>query len=230
VHVYGGPHAQTVRHTWEGADPLEQLLVQEGILVWRLDNRGSWGRGHAFETPVNREMYRQELADQLEGVRYLKSLPYVDPERIGITGWSYGGSMTLYSLTRAPEVWRCGAAGAPVTDWVLYDTIYTERYMGTPQENAEGYKACSILEGAPNLQAPLLLMHGADDDNVHLQNTLQFVDRLSQHRKPYELLIQPGQKHGFHGAAARTYQHERLVEFLVRHLRARLPDSGQGEV
>lgn len=225
VHVYGGPHAQTVRYNWEGADPLEQLLAQEGILVWRLDNRGSWGRGHAFETPVNREMYRVELADQLAGVEYLKSLPYVDPERIGITGWSYGGSLTLYALTRAPEVWRCGAAGAPVTDWALYDSIYTERYMGTPSENPEGYKACSILEGVPNLKAPLLLMHGTDDDNVHIQNTLQLVERLAQHRKPYELLIQPGQKHGFQGAEARIYQHERLVEFLVRHLGTRLPEA-----
>lgn len=219
VHVYGGPHAQTVRYTWEGADPLEQLLVQQGILVWRLDNRGSWGRGHAFETPVNRGMYRVELADQLAGVDYLKSLPYVDPERIGVTGWSYGGSLTLYALTRAPEVWRCGAAGAPVTDWALYDTIYTERYMGTPSQNPEGYRACSILEGVPHLKAPLLLMHGTDDDNVHLQNTLQLIEQLARHRKPYELLVQPGQKHGFQGPEARIYQHERLVEFLTRHLR-----------
>lgn len=218
VHVYGGPHAQTVRYTWAGSDPLDQLLAQAGVLVWKLDNRGSWGRGHAFEAAVNRRLYQQELADQLAGVEYLKSLPYVDPERIGITGWSYGGSMTLYSLTRAPQVWKCGAAGAAVTDWALYDTIYTERYMGTPSENPEGYRDVSILDGAQHLQAPLLLIHGTDDDNVHVQNTLQFIDRLAQHRKPYELLIQPGQKHGFTGQAIRTYLHERMVEFLVRNL------------
>ncbi|MCC2671190.1 MAG: peptidase dipeptidylpeptidase domain protein, partial [Armatimonadetes bacterium] len=218
VHVYGGPHAQTVRRTWAGDDPLEQLLAQAGFLVWRLDNRGSWGRGHAFETPVDRRLGEVELRDQLAGVEYLKSLPYVDPERLGITGWSYGGYLTLYALTHAPEVWRCGVAGAPVTAWKLYDSIYTERYMGTPEENPDGYHASSPLEAAEHLQAPLLLAHGTDDDNVHLQNTLQFVEALSRHRKPYELLIQPRQKHGFRGESPRTYLHERMVEFLKRHL------------
>ncbi|HTE17293.1 MAG TPA: DPP IV N-terminal domain-containing protein, partial [Armatimonadota bacterium] len=215
VHVYGGPHAQMVRKTWAGDDQLEQLLAQAGILVWRLDNRGSWGRGHAFETPVDWQLGTLELADQLEGVECLKRLPYVDGDRIGITGWSYGGYLTLYALTKAPGVWRCGVAGAPVTDWKLYDSIYTERYMGTPEENPEGYTAGSVLQAAGELQAPLLLAHGTDDDNVHLQNTLQFVEALSQHRKPYELLLQPRQKHGFKGAAARIYLHERMVEFFV---------------
>jgi dipeptidyl-peptidase-4 len=218
LHVYGGPHAQVVQKNWAGSDALDQLLVQEGFLVWRLDNRGSWGRGHAFETPVNRRLGVQELADQLEGVTYLKSLPYVDPERIGIMGWSYGGYLTLYALTHAPEVWRCGAAGAPVTDWQLYDSIYTERYMGTPQQNPEGYRAASPLEAAANLGAPLFLAHGTDDDNVHMQHTLQFIEALSRHRKPYNLLLQPKQKHGFGGQASRTYLHERMLAFFRRHL------------
>ena len=218
VHVYGGPQAQTVRKTWVGDDPLELLLSQAGVLVWRLDNRGSWGRGHAFEAPVDRRMGEVELRDQLAGVEYLKSLPYVDPERIGITGWSYGGYLTLYAMLHSPEVWRCGVAGAPVTDWRLYDTIYTERYMGTPEENPDAYRTSSPVHAAEHLQAPLLLVHGTDDDNVHLQNTLQFVEALSRHRKPYELLAQPRQKHGFRGESARTYQHERMVEFLVRNL------------
>lgn len=218
VHVYGGPHAQTVLKSWAGVDPLDQLLVQSGILVWRLDNRGSWGRGHAFETPVNRHLGEVELRDQLAGVEYLKSLPYVDTERLGITGWSYGGYLTLYALTHAPDVWRCGVAGAPVTDWKLYDSIYTERYMGTPAENPEGYRVASPLTAAEKLAAPLLLVHGTEDDNVHLQQTLQFVEALSRHRKPYELLIQPQQKHGFTGEAPRTYTHERMLEFFTRHL------------
>jgi dipeptidyl-peptidase-4 len=226
VHVYGGPHAQMVRKTWAGADALDQLLAQAGCLVWRLDNRGSAGYGHAFETPVAGNLGAQELADQLAGVAYLRSLPYVDPARIGITGWSYGGFLTLYALTRAPEVWACGAAGAPVTDWSLYDSIYTERYMGLPDENPDGYRRASILEGAGELRAPLLLCHGTDDDNVHLQNTLQLVEALSRHRKPYELLLQPGQKHGFKGAEARVYLNERLLEFLCRHLRPEGPADG----
>jgi dipeptidyl-peptidase-4 len=218
VHVYGGPHAQVVRKSWAGGDPLDQLLTQAGFLVWKLDNRGAWGRGHAFEVPVDRRLGEVELRDQLAGVEYLKSLPYVDPARFGITGWSYGGYLTLYALTHAPEVWRCGVAGAPVTDWKLYDSIYTERYMGTPAENPEGYRAASPLTAAEHLAAPLLLVHGTDDDNVHLQNTLQFVEALSRHRKPYELLVQPQQKHGFTGEAVRTYTHERMVEFFTRHL------------
>jgi len=218
VHVYGGPHAQVVRKSWAGSDPLDQLLTQAGILVWKLDNRGAWGRGHAFEVPVDRRMGETELRDQLAGVEYLKSLPYVNPERLGITGWSYGGYLTLYALTHSPDVWRCGVAGAPVTDWKLYDSIYTERYMGTPAENPEGYRAASPLTAAEHLAAPLLLVHGTDDDNVQLQNTLQFVEALSRHRKPYELLLQPQQKHGFTGESVRTYTHERMVEFFVRHL------------
>lgn len=218
VHVYGGPHAQTVRKGWSGADPLDQLLTQAGFLVWKLDNRGSWGRGHAFEVPVDRRLGEVELRDQLAGVEHLKALPYVDPERFGITGWSYGGYLTLYALTHAPEVWRCGVAGAPVTDWKLYDSIYTERYMGTPAENPEGYRAASPLNAAEHLAAPLLLVHGTDDDNVHLQNTLQFGEALSRHRKPYDLLVQPQQKHGFTGEMARTYTHERMVEFFTRRL------------
>jgi dipeptidyl-peptidase-4 len=217
--VYGGPHAQVVQKTWAGNDALEQLLAQEGCLVWRLDNRGSWGRGHAFETPVDRCLGRTELADQLVGVAHLRSLPYVDGDRIGIYGWSYGGYLALYALTHAPEVWRCGVAGAPVTDWKLYDAIYTERYMGTPAENPAGYRAASPLEAADQLSAPLLLVHGTDDDNVHLQNTLQFVDALSRHRKPYDLLLQPRQKHGFTGEAARIYLHERIIAFFHAHLK-----------
>jgi dipeptidyl-peptidase-4 len=207
-----------VTKTWAGGDALEQLLAAEGMLVWRLDNRGSWGRGHAFEAAVDRNMGALELADQLVGVDYLRSLPYVDSQRIGIHGWSYGGYLTLYALTRAPEVWACGAAGAPVTEWRLYDSVYTERYMGTPEENPEGYRAGSILEQAGELRAPLLLAHGTDDDNVHLQHTLRLLEALSRHRKPYELLLQPGQKHGFKGEAARLYLHERLVAFFRRYL------------
>jgi dipeptidyl-peptidase-4 len=142
----------------------------------------------------------------------------VDSDRIGITGWSYGGFLTLYALTHSPETWRCGIAGAPVTDWKLYDSVYTERYMGTPRENPAGYKSASPLEAAQKLACPLLIVHGADDDNVHPQNTIQFVEALSRHRKPYDLLIQPRQKHGFGGVSARTYLHQRMLEFFKRHL------------
>ncbi|MGA8183273.1 MAG: S9 family peptidase, partial [Terriglobia bacterium] len=135
VKVYGGPEIQMVTDSWGVTSLEDQLFAERGYLLWILDNRGSWGRGHAFETPIFEHMGRQELKDQLAGVEYLKSLPYVDSSRMGIRGWSYGGYMTLYTLTHAPGVFKCGAAGGPVTDWKFYDSIYTERYMRTADVN-----------------------------------------------------------------------------------------------
>ena len=140
VSVYGGPHAQTVTNAWEHVSPRDSLLASRGFLVFKLDNRGMAARGTAFEFPLHRDMGRVELQDQLTGVEHLKSLPFVDPGRIGITGWSYGGYLTLYALTNAPSVFKAGVAGAPVTDWKHYDSIYTERYMGTPREQPEGLR------------------------------------------------------------------------------------------
>jgi len=219
VYVYGGPHAQVVTNRWGVTSPLDHLFAQEGFLVWSLDNRGSSGRGHAWESTVFENLGRRELEDQLDGVGYLKSLPYVDGDRLGIWGWSYGGYMTLYALTHAPEVFKCGAAGGPVTDWKFYDSIYTERYMRTPQENAQGYKTSSPLEAADKLQARLLLIHGTDDDNVHMQNTMNFVEGLVHAGRPFELYLQPGQKHGFAGPVIRSYLNERLLSFFKENLK-----------
>lgn len=218
VDVYGGPHVQLVQKRWDPNGLYEQLLAQNGLLVWTLDNRGSWGRGHAWESVIFKNMGKHELEDQLTGVDYLKSLPYVDGARIGIRGWSYGGYMTLYALTHAPDVFKCGSAGAPVTDWKFYDSIYTERYMRTPGENPEGYKSSSPLEAVANLKAKLLIIHGTSDDNVHLQNTINFLDALIKANKPYEFHLQPGQKHGFQGDIPRTYVNERILEFLKNNL------------
>ncbi len=220
VHVYGGPHAQTVRNGWQGTQALDQLLVAAGILVWKLDNRGSWGRGHAFEEAVAGRFGAVELADQLLGVAHLGSLPYVDPSRIGITGWSFGGFLTLYAMLNAPDVWTCGVAGAPVTDWSLYDSIYTERYLGLPGENQAGYRDSSPVHAAAGLGAPLLLVHGAADDNVHLEHTYRLIDALARERKQYELIIQPGEKHGFRSSAAVLYTLDRTVTFFREHLQA----------
>jgi len=218
VDVYGGPHVQLVQKQWAGASLYEQLLAQNGFLVWTLDNRGSWGRGHAWESAIFENMGKHELEDQLTGVNYLKSLPYVDGSRIGIRGWSYGGYMTLYALTHAPDVFKCGSAGAPVTDWKFYDSIYTERYMRTPKENPEGYKSSSPLEAAANLKAHVLILHGTSDDNVHLQNTIDFLNALINAGKTYEFHLQPGQKHGFGGDAPRTARDERILEFFKEWL------------
>jgi dipeptidyl-peptidase 4 len=218
VYVYGGPHVQMVKHEWDKSFLLNQLFAQEGFLVWTLDNRGSWGRGHAWESVIFEHMGRRELEDQRAGIDYLKSLPYVDASRIGIRGWSYGGYMTLYALTHAPEVFKCGAAGGPVTDWKFYDTIYTERYMRTPAENPQGYIDSSPLQAAAKLHTKLLLIHGADDDNVHMQNTMNFIQALVDAGKPFELYIQPGQKHGFAGETVTRYLNQRMLDFFKQNL------------
>lgn len=218
VYVYGGPHGQVVRDQWTPNSLLDRVLTDRGFLVWSLDNRGSWGRGHAWEAVLNREMGKRELADQLAGVRHLKTLPYVDGSRIGIWGGSYGGYLTLYALVNSPETWKCGVAAAPVTDWKFYDSIYTERYMKTPAENPKGYEASAPLAKAVRLKVPLLLVHGTADDNVHLQNTLAFVDALVKAGRPYELQLTPGQKHGFKGKAALDNRNRAIVSFFERNL------------
>jgi dipeptidyl-peptidase-4 len=218
VYVYGGPQAQVVRNHWPAISPRLQLLAQEGFLIWSLDNRGSSGRGHEWEKTVFRRLGTNELSDQLAGIAYLKTLPFVDTNRFGIFGWSYGGYMTLYALTHAPDVFKCGVAGAPVTDWKFYDTIYTERYMRTPAENPAGYRTSSPLAAASRSKGKVLLIHGTADDNVHMQNTMNFVDALIKANRPYELEIQPGQMHGFGGEAANRFLSEQILEFFKRNL------------
>jgi dipeptidyl-peptidase-4 len=219
VRVYGGPHAQTVANAWEHVSPLDSLLASRGFLVFKLDNRGMAARGTAFEFPIHRNMGQVELQDQLAGVEHLKSLPFVDPARIGITGWSYGGYMTLYALTHAPSVFKAGVAGAPVTDWKHYDTIYTERYMGTPENNAKGYETSSPLQKAGALEADLLLIHGTADDNVHLANTLSFVAALVKAGKPYALQVHPRQLHGFRAKEDRIARDRAILAHFERTLR-----------
>ena len=217
VMVYGGPGVQTVRNAWEGVG-WAQLLAARGFAVWQMDNRGSSGRGHAFETPLYRRFGKTELADQLDGVRYLLSLGFVDPARVGIYGWSYGGFMTLYSLLNAPDVFRAGIAGAPVTNLRNYDTIYTERYLGLPSENAEGYRASSPVEYASKLKAKLLIVHNIEDDNVLFQNTLQMADALEQAGKIFDMLIYPQKSHGVSGVADRQLLEE-TTDFFEKNLK-----------
>jgi dipeptidyl-peptidase 4 len=221
VNVYGGPHAQIVTNAWSQASAFDQLLAGRGFLVFWLDNRGSAGRGAAFESAIRGELGHVELADQLTGIAYLRSLPFVDPGRIGIMGWSYGGYMSLYAATHAPQVFRAVVAGAPVTDWRLYDSIYTERYLGTPEANAKGYDASSATLKADALQAELLLLHGTADDNVHLANTVSFVAALVHAGRPYSLLLYPGQAHGVSGKEDRTSRDRAVLAHLERTLASR---------
>jgi dipeptidyl-peptidase-4 len=217
VMVYGGPGVQTIHNAWSGAT-WDQVLAQRGFVIWALDNRGSMGRGHAFETPINRRMGKVELADQLEGIRYLVAQGFVDPNRIGINGWSYGGYMTINALLNAPDVFRAGIAGAPVTNWQNYDTIYTERYLGLPSENPDGYKVSSLLDYADKLKAKLLLIHNIEDDNVLFQNTVQMSDALERAGKLFDMVIYPGKSHGVEGSL-RKHLLEKTTDFFEKNLK-----------
>lgn len=217
VMIYGGPHAQTVRDAWSGGD-FDQVLAHKGYLIWALDNRGSSGRGHLWESKIYHETGAQELRDQLDGVHYLETLGFADMKRIGISGWSYGGYMTLYALTNAPDVFRAGIAGAPVTDWRNYDTIYTERYMGLPDENADGYKRSSPQTHAGDLTARLLIVHNIEDDNVHFQNTIQMVNALQKAGKQFEMQVYPQKSHGV-GGPVRKQMLRSMLDFLERNLK-----------
>lgn len=218
VNVYGGPQAQEVRDAWEA--PLwSEVMAEKGYIVFSLDNRGSYNRGHAFETPIFHHFGKIELEDQLAGVKYLKSLPYVDASRIGIWGWSYGGYMTLYALANAPGVFKAGVAVAPVSDWRLYDTIYTERYMGRPQDNADGYRDSSPINEAGSLKAKLMIAHGTGDDNVHFANTSEMLNELiDSGRYATELMIFPGRGHPIGDRAATVLLFKHIAQFISDNL------------
>ncbi len=217
VLVYGGPHAQSIVNRFQGLG-MEQMLAHRGYVVWQLDNRGSFGRGHLFETPIYHSLGTTELADQKAGIDYLTSLGFVDVDRIGIYGWSYGGFMTLNAMLNAAGTFRSGIAGAPVTRFANYDTIYTERYMGLPEANPEGYKKTDLSLNAGNLKGNLLLVHNIEDDNVLFQNTLQMVDALEKAGKRFELAIYTQKAHGVMGPVRRQML-ETMVEFLDRTLK-----------
>ncbi len=222
VYLYGGPGPQVVSDAWGRSYTMfHSYLASRGFLVFSIDNRGSGGRERAFERALLRRFGRIELEDQLAGVQYLKSLPYVDGERLGIWGWSYGGYMTAYALTNAPGVFKAGAAVAPVTNWLLYDSAYTERYLKLPSENPDGYRDSSPVNQADKLEGALLLIHGTGDDNVHAQNSLQLVEKLYTAGKPYDLQLYPNKNHGIPGNPARLHLHRRIADHFERALAPR---------
>lgn len=214
VVVYGGPHAQAVRNAWSGLS-FDQVLAHRGFVVWQLDNRGSAGRGHRWEAAVYRNLGARELEDQKEGLRHLLSLGFVDPARIGLHGWSYGGYMTLYCLLNAPDLFRAGVAGAPVTDWRNYDTIYTERYMGLPTDNPEGYRRSAPVNKAEALKADLLIVHNFEDDNVLLQNTIQMAAALQRAGKRFSMMLYPAKGHS---PQNRRHLYELMLAFFEQTL------------
>jgi dipeptidyl-peptidase-4 len=218
LYVYGGPHVQLVTDQFLGGAPLWlQALVAEGYAVCRLDNRGSPHRGKAFEQAIHRQLGTLEVEDQLRAVAWLQQQPFVDPQRIGVHGWSYGGYLTLRLLLQAPTTFACGISGAPVTDWALYETGYGERYMDLPAENPAGYAASSCLPLAGKLQRPLLLVHGTDDRTVVWAHSLAFVDRCVDAGVQLDYFPYPMQQHSL-DAKARQHFLRMLRDWLGKHL------------
>jgi dipeptidyl-peptidase 4 len=215
VSLYGGPHAQMVRDEWLlTVDLRAQHLARRGTTVLRLDNRGAAGRGLAFEAALNRRMGTVEVEDQLVGARHLQGLPQVDPARIGVYGWSYGGYMTLLCLLKAGDTFKAGVSGAPVTFWEGYDTAYTERYMGRPRDNPDGYEQASVLTHVDRLQGALLVVHGMIDENVHFRHTARLLKALGEANQTCQLLALPQERHMPRDKKGLLYLETRVFEFL----------------
>ncbi|MGB6135746.1 MAG: DPP IV N-terminal domain-containing protein, partial [Shewanella sp.] len=219
VRVYGGPHAQLVVNSWSEADYFTQYLLQQGYAVFQLDNRGSAHRGTEFEYVIYQNMGDAEVNDQKVGVDYLRSLPFIDAENVAIYGHSYGGYMALMSQFKAPDYFKAAISGAPVTDWRLYDTHYTERYMGNPDTNKQGYDASSILPYVKNYQSGLLMYHGMADDNVLFENSTRVYKALQDEGKLFQMMDYPGSKHSMRGEKVRNHLYKSLAAFLDQQLK-----------
>lgn len=217
--VYGGPNSQTVKNVWGSYDYIwYQMLAQQGYVIVSVDNRGTGGKGEAFRKCTYEQLGKFETIDQIEAAKYLATQPWVDAKRIGIWGWSYGGYMAALCLTKGADVFSTGIAVAPVTNWRNYDNIYTERFMRTPQENPEGYDQNSPTNFASLLKGKFLIIHGASDDNVHMQNTMEFVDALVKANRPFEMQIYPNKNHSIYGGKTRLHLYQRMTDFLLNNL------------
>ncbi|MDD4845094.1 MAG: S9 family peptidase [Petrimonas sp.] len=214
IYVYGGPHSQLVQNRWRyGSGGWETYMAQKGYLVFVLDNRGTSFRGRAFEDVTHRRLGVEEAKDQMCGVEFLKSLPYVDAGRLGVHGWSYGGFMTINMLLRYPEVFKVGVAGGPVIDWKYYEVMYGERYMDTPQENPDGYAKTSLLNKAGRLKSRLLIIHGDEDPVVVMQHSLQFLKSSIGAGTHPDFFVYPGHEHNMIGRD-RVHLHEHITRYF----------------
>lgn len=220
VVTYGGPAFRLVKNAWGGSESnyWEQLMTSKGYLIFTLDNRGSCDRGTAFENPIYRRLGEVEVEDQKAGTEFLKTLPFVDGNRIGVFGWSYGGYMTLMTMFKAWETFKAGVAVAPVTEWEQYDTCYTERYLETPKENKEGYAASSLFSHIHERVGKLFLVHGTADDNVLYTNTIKLTKVLQDKAIPFDMMVYPGSKHSIAEKSARIHLFNAITEFFHRHL------------
>ena len=219
VYVYGGPHSQLVTDSWlAGGNLYFMFLAQHGYVVFTVDNRGTDNRGFDFESCTHRHLGEIEMADQMEGVKFLKSLSYVDQDRIGVEGWSFGGFMTITMKLAHPEIFKVGCAGGPVIDWKWYEIMYGERYMDTPQENPEGYESNCLLNKAKNLEGRLLVIHGAEDNTVVWQHSLEFIERCINNFKQVDYFVYPHHEHNVLGRE-RVHLYQKMFQYYEDFLK-----------
>ena len=220
VYVYNGPHVQLINNAYlSGASLWMNYFAEKDYLVFTLDGRGSSSRGKKFEQAIHRQLGTVEMEDQMAGVEWLRSQAYVDESKMAIHGWSFGGFMTTSMMLRQPGVFKCGVAGGPVLDWSLYEVMYTERYMDTPAENPEGYKANNMSEYVKNLSGPLLMIHGTDDNVVVMQHNMRFLSTCITNLIPIDFFAYPGHEHNVRGKDRVHLMHKVLdyVEHEIHH-------------
>ena len=219
IYVYGGPHANNVQASWHWASrSWETYMAQKGYIVFILDNRGSQYRGRDFEQATFHQLGQIEMQYQMKGVDYLRTLPYVDMERLGVHGWSFGGFMTISLMTNYPDVFKVGVAGGPVIDWKWYEVMYGERYMGTPDDNPEGYAKCSLIDKAKNLKGKLQIITGYNDNTVVPQHCLSFLDACVKAGTQPDFFAYPGEEHNMRGHAS-VHLHERITQYFEDYLK-----------
>ena len=219
MYQYSGPGSQEVANQWNSAnDYWFQHLAQEDYIIACVDGRGTGFKGAEFKKITQNELGKYEVEDQIAAAKKLGELPFIDASRIGIWGWSYGGFMSSNCLFKGNDVFKMAIAVAPVTSWRFYDTIYTERYMSTPQENPSGYDDNSPLSHIDKLKGDFLLVHGSADDNVHLQNTMRLAEALIQADKPFDWAVYPDDNHGIYGGNTRLHLYKKMTRFIHEKL------------
>jgi dipeptidyl-peptidase-4 len=218
--IYGGPGSQEVTNSWGGFNLMWfQMLAENGIMVISVDNRGTGARGEVFKKMTYKELGKYETLDYIETAKYMATLPYVDKDRIGIFGWSYGGFMASNALFQGADYFSTAIAVAPVTNWRYYDNIYTERFMQKPQDNPDGYDNNSPINHVEKLKGHYLLVHGGADDNVHPQNTMDLVNALVAADKQFDLMLYPNKNHGIYGGNTRYHLFKKMTDFLYKNLK-----------
>jgi dipeptidyl-peptidase-4 len=216
--VYGGPGINTVNDTWDRDYFWYQMLCNKGYIIVSVDNRGTGGRGAKFKKCTYKQLGKLETEDQIAAAKYLGTLPYVDKNRIGIWGWSYGGYMSSLCIMKGADVFKMAMAVAPVTNWRYYDNIYTERYMGLPKDNGNGYDDNSPISHVDKLKGKFLLVHGTADDNVHFQNSMEMVSALVKANKQFEFFAYPDKAHSLNGGNTRLHLYNMLTNFVLNNL------------